>query len=69
MRTEKFTFKPLTDSDLDLLCQWLNKPNVLEWWNDNITPAEIKQKYGSRINDTTVCPYIASLQNKPIGFI
>lgn len=64
-----FTFSRLKSADLDLLCQWLNKPHVLEWWNDHLTPDEIKQKYGSRINDTIICPYIASLHNKSIGFI
>ncbi|MCE3238005.1 MAG: Streptomycin 3-adenylyltransferase [Gammaproteobacteria bacterium] len=64
-----FTFSRLKSADLDLLCEWLNQPHVLEWWNDHLTPAEIKQKYRNRINDTVVCPYIVSLHNKPIGFI
>ena len=34
----KFTFKPLTISDLDLLCRWFEKPHVLEWWSDRFTP-------------------------------
>nr|AIA16545.1 Acetyltransferase (GNAT) domain protein [uncultured bacterium] len=66
---EKFTFKPLTISDLNLLCEWFDNPHVLEWWDDQLTPAEIKQKYGSRINDDVVHPHIAYLHNKPIGFI
>jgi RimJ/RimL family protein N-acetyltransferase len=65
----KFSFNPLQADDLEQLCDWLEKPHVLEWWNDNLTRAEIKQKYGSRIGDNIVCPYIAYLDDKPIGFI
>lgn len=65
----KFTFKPLTISDLDLLCRWFEKPHVLEWWSDRFTPEEIKEKYGKRIGDSVVCPYIAYLNNNSIGFI
>src|SRR5665213_2255442 len=65
----KFTFKPLATSDLDLLCRWFEKPHVLEWWGDRFTPEEIKDKYGKRIGDDVVCPYIAYLDDKPIAFI
>lgn len=68
-KSEKFTFKPLSSPDLNLLCQWLEKPHVLEWWNDNLKSEEIKEKYGKRIGDNVVCPYIAYLNDKPIGFI
>ena len=64
-----FTFKPLTTSDLDLLCRWFEKPHVLEWWDDRFTSEEIKEKYGERINDNVVCPHIAYLDDKPIAFI
>lgn len=67
--TEQFIFKPLTTFDLDLLCKWFAKPHVLEWWHDRFTPEEIKEKYGKRIGDDVVCPYIAYLDHKPIAFI
>lgn len=66
---KKFSFKPLTLSDLDLLCKWFEKPHVLEWWYDCLTPEEIKTKYGKRIGDDVVSPYIAYLDDKPIGYI
>lgn len=65
----KFTFKPLTTTDLDLLCRWFEKPHVLEWWNDRLTPEQIKEKYGKRIGDNVVCPYIVYLNDKPIALI
>jgi RimJ/RimL family protein N-acetyltransferase len=67
--TRIFAFQPLTSSELNLLCIWLTKPHVLEWWNDNLTSEEIKEKYGKRIGDNVVCPYIAYLNNQPIAFI
>ena len=69
MLVSDFTFKPLSTTDLDLLCNWLEKPHVLEWWNDHLTRDEIKIKYGQRIGDTTVCPFIVYFKNKPIGYI
>lgn len=66
---EKFIFKPLENPDLDLLCKWFVKPHVLEWWNDCLTPEEIKEKYGKRVGDSVVCPYIVYLNDTPIGFI
>lgn len=68
-KDEKITFKPLINSNLDLLCIWFEKPHVLEWWNDHLTPNEIKEKYGRRIGDSIICPYIVYLNDKPIGFI
>ncbi len=65
----KFTFKPLSPGDLDLLGQWFSQPHVLEWWQDDLSPEEIKDKYGKPIGDPVVCPYIAYLNDKPIGFI
>lgn len=67
--TDTFSFKPLQEKDLDLLCQWLDKPHVKNWWNDHLTPDEIKAKYSQRIGDKVIVPFIAYLNNKPIGFI
>jgi RimJ/RimL family protein N-acetyltransferase len=65
----QFTFKPLQEADLDLLCKWLNKPHVKEWWDDKLNNDEIKSKYKERIGDEIVVPYIAFLNGNPIGFI
>lgn len=65
----EFIFKPLVQSDLNLLCQWFRKPHVVEWWEDNLSPEDIKDKYGRRIGNSIICPYIAYLNDKPVGFI
>jgi hypothetical protein len=69
MLVSDFTFKPLSTADLETLCDWLLKPHVLEWWNDHLARDEIKIKYGQRINNKTIYPFIVYHQNKPIGFI
>jgi RimJ/RimL family protein N-acetyltransferase len=67
--TQPFSFKPLQESDLNLLCHWFSEPHVKEWWNDHLTDDEIKSKYKKRIGDTIVAPFIAYLDDRPIGFI
>lgn len=67
--TQQFTFKRLQENDLDLLCEWLDNPQVKEWWDDNLTKEEIKQKYGSRINDEIVVHFIIYFGGKPLEFI
>ncbi len=67
--TPKFTFKLLQEADLILLCQWFDKPHVKEWWNDRLTPEEIKNKYRKKIGDNIVIPFIVYFGDKPIGFI
>lgn len=64
-----FLFKPLKEQDLILLCEWLNKPHVKEWWDDHLTDEEIKSKYRKRIGDAVVVPFLVYLNNYPIGFI
>lgn len=64
-----FTFKLLQETDLELLCSWLDKPHVKEWWNDGLTHDVIKMKYRERIGSTTIAPFIICIDNKPIGFI
>lgn len=65
----KFTFKPLQEKDLELLCKWLNEIHIKEWWDDKLTNEEIKSKYKKRISDTIVVPFIVCLNDNPIGFI
>lgn len=63
------SFRPLAERDLTLLVYWLNKPHVQRWWDDHLTDAELRVKYGNRIGDQVVMPFIVYLHDKPIGFI
>lgn len=65
----KITFKPLAQTHLDLLCKWMDKPHVKEWWNDGLSSLQIKEKYQQRIGSATILPFIAYLNERPMGFI
>lgn len=66
----QFDFKPLTESDLQLLSDWLNRLHVAEWWNGPVSLSQIRDKYLPRIGaDSSVHPYIAHLNGIPVGFV
>jgi aminoglycoside 6'-N-acetyltransferase-1b len=66
----QFNFNPLTESDLQLLFECLNRPHVAEWWNGPTSLAQVRDKYLPRLSlDSSVHPYIARLNGIPIGFI
>lgn len=67
-RRIQFDFKPLAESDLQLLFEWLNRPHVAQWWNGPISLTEIRDKYLPRLNSTSVRPYFAHVNGIPIGF-
>jgi RimJ/RimL family protein N-acetyltransferase len=69
MTTYDFSFKPLEEKDLDQLCQWLKKPHVKEWWDENLSDEQSKAKYRKRINDHFVMIFMVSLNDKPLGVV
>lgn len=66
---QPFTFKPLGKKELGWLIKWMAKDHVREWWTDRLSAAQIKKKYGARIGGKIIVPYIAYLNDRPIGFI
>lgn len=66
---DTFTFKPLKESDLTLVSEWLEKPHVKEWWNDELTAEQIQSKYREKIGSSLVGAFIVYLNTTPIGFI
>jgi aminoglycoside 6'-N-acetyltransferase Ib len=70
MQQRQFDFKPLTESNLHLLFDWLNRRHVIEWWNGRTSLTEVRDKYLPRLgSDSSVHPYIAQLNGIPVGFI
>ncbi len=71
MKEPQFEFHPLIESDLPLLCDWLNRPHLQEWWQAGETSLdEVREKYLPRIVERdTAKPYLAYLKEKPIGYI
>lgn len=75
----KITFIPLTESHFPLLLEWLEKPHVKAWWDQDIkwTPALIEEKYvdyvkGYKLENgvaKTISAHIIYADNTPIGYI
>jgi len=66
----QFDFKPVTECDLQLLFEWLNRPHVMDWWNGRTSFTEVRDKYLPRLGiDSSVHPYITRLNGVPVGFI
>jgi aminoglycoside 6'-N-acetyltransferase Ib len=69
-RGMRFDFQPVTECDLQLLFDWLNRPHIAEWWNGRTSLTEVRDKYLPRLSlDSSVHPYIARLNGIPVGFI
>jgi enamine deaminase RidA (YjgF/YER057c/UK114 family) len=64
-----FRFKPIGSDDLELLHSWLNAPHVSERWGGPASKEVVRQKYGSRINTSTVFSYVTYWNNEPFGFV
>jgi len=63
-------FERLTEADLPMLAEWLNRPHVAEWWADCQTLAEVRDEYlPTLMDDSTALPYIVYLESLPIGYI
>lgn len=65
-----FQFHPLTPADIPMLNEWLSRPHVAEWWDEQVSDAGLHLTYftpdpgapGTRY-------YIAHLDGKPVGYI
>jgi RimJ/RimL family protein N-acetyltransferase len=64
-----FAFRPITESDLVLLCEWLNRPHVAVRWGGPFTLEQVQVKYRPRLSGGPVTPYLACLDGVPVGFI
>ncbi|WP_295645618.1 AacA4 family aminoglycoside N(6')-acetyltransferase [uncultured Methylibium sp.] len=64
------TFRLLTEHDLPLLHDWLNRPHIAEWWGgERPTLAEVRAHYHPQaMAAERVTPYIAMQGDVPIGY-
>jgi len=62
----------MTEQDLPMLHDWLNRPHIVEWWGGESarpTLEEVHARYLPRIlAQDRVAPYIAMLQQVPMGY-
>ena len=71
MTTASFEFKPLAESDLPMLMEWLNRPHLREWWRDEAASIEtVREKYLPRImGDDDAQPFLACRDGEALGYI
>jgi AacA4 family aminoglycoside N(6')-acetyltransferase len=64
------TLRLMTERDLPLLHAWLNRPHVVQWWDDEVPTLEsVRSKYAPRLRgEDGVTLYIALLGETPFGF-
>jgi AacA4 family aminoglycoside N(6')-acetyltransferase len=66
------TLRLMTEQDLPMLHDWLNRPHIVEWWGGEEkrpTLDEVLEYYlPSVLAEESVTPYIAMLGEEPIGY-
>jgi AacA4 family aminoglycoside N(6')-acetyltransferase len=69
---DRVTLRLMTEHDLSMLHDWLNRPHILEWWggeNERPTFDDVLRYYlPSALAAQAVTPYIAMLGEVPIGY-
>lgn len=69
---QPLTLRLMTERDLPMLHDWLNRPHIVEWWGGEAERPgldEILKHYSpSALAEESVTPYIAMLGDQPIGY-
>jgi RimJ/RimL family protein N-acetyltransferase len=71
MDSPRFTFHPLAEADLPLLCAWLRRPHLQAWWRSGeMSLDEVREKYRPRLAGRDAArPYLAYVDGQPAGYI
>jgi AacA4 family aminoglycoside N(6')-acetyltransferase len=66
------TLRLMTQADLPMLHDWLNRAHIVEWWGGEAarpTLDDVIREYTPRVlAQENVTPYIAMLDDQPIGY-
>lgn len=66
------TLRLMNGSDLPTLHDWLNRPHIVEWWGGEAARPSLDEVMAdyrpSVLAEAAVTPYIAMLDQEPIGF-
>ena len=65
----EFSFRPLTESDLPRLHEWLNRAHVAEWWDEQRDLEYVLEAYGADLSSPVIRMFFAYLSGEPIGYI
>jgi aminoglycoside 6'-N-acetyltransferase-1b/aminoglycoside 6'-N-acetyltransferase-2 len=68
----RVTLRLMTEQDLQMLHEWLNRPHLVEWWGGEANRPkldDVLEHYRPRVlAEESVTPYIAMLGDEPIGY-
>lgn len=71
-RDSPVTLRPMTEHDLPMLHDWLNRPHIVEWWGgEEARPTldDVVDHYLPRVlGQESVTPYVVMLRDEPIGY-
>ncbi|HEV2899660.1 MAG TPA: GNAT family N-acetyltransferase [Pseudaminobacter sp.] len=62
----RYSFRPVTPDDLEMIAGWLAERHVAEWWDD---PDEEIASIREHIDSISVEPLIIELDGRPIGYL
>ena len=64
------TLRRMTEHDLGMLHEWLNRPHIVEWWGgDHPSLEDVRQHYRPRVlAEENVTPYIGLLDGEPFAY-
>ncbi len=69
-RELSFTFRLLSDADIEMMHGWLNEPGVVRWWEgEDVSMPAVAAQYGPDREDTLTEHWIAELDGQPVGWI
>lgn len=70
--TDPVTIRLMSESDIPMLHDWLNRPHIVQWWGGEAqrpSAEETRAKYLPRVMAAErVTPYIVMLADTPIGY-
>jgi aminoglycoside 6'-N-acetyltransferase len=63
-------FRRLTRGDLPMLAEWLGRPHVEQWWQEEHTLAAVEARYGPSLDGTDPTElFVVERDGEPMGFI
>jgi RimJ/RimL family protein N-acetyltransferase len=67
--TPVFHFRPLRRADLPLLHEWINRPHVAEWWDDQRDLESVLRTFGADLDSPVIRMFLVYLDQRAIGYI